>query len=225
VRAAANVEGECDVRSIGLAGTEGHERGWHDVTVAGTRQSRLRVSIVAVAAGLTSCNVVFAPTASGRGAPGANSHYVKAFMTLYGWVDNSPPGPGIAHPCLHPRAGGTGTFADPVTFATDVRESPWCQVIYVPFMKRYFVHEDECSECDRDWIRLHKYRFDMWAGGDARSPYPPERGALLRCESRWTRGNSINDPANPMVVVDPPANLPVTTAPIFSPPTTCWAGR
>jgi len=149
---------------------------------------------------------------------------VSAFMTLYGWADNSPPGPGIAHPCLHASAGGTGTFADPITFATDVSEVPWCGVIYVPYMQRYFIHEDECSECDRDWNNLHLYRFDMWAGGDAQSTHSPERRALLRCESTWTKANTVTDPNNPSIVVDPAAGLPVTTAPIFSPTTGCWSG-
>ena len=73
-------------------------------------------------------------------------------MTLYGYVDNSPPGTDIAHPCgTRQGAGGTGTYADPITFATDVQEMAWCQVIYVPYMERYFIHEDECSECDHDW--------------------------------------------------------------------------
>jgi Putative Ig domain len=143
-------------------------------------------------------------------------------MTLYGYADNSPPGTGIAHPCIHLAAGGTGTYSDPVTFATDVNEEPWCAVIYVPYMHRYFIHEDECSECDADWNASHLYRFDMWAGGDALSRAQPERKALLRCESTWTRGNSPTDPANPSILVDPPPNLPVTTDPIFSPPGTCW---
>jgi hypothetical protein len=149
---------------------------------------------------------------------------VKAFMTLYGWADNSPPGTAIANPCVHTQAGGTGTYSDPLTFATDVNELPFCTVIYVPYMERYFIHEDECSECDRDWNRFHLYRFDMWAGGDALSRHRPEKRALRRCESFWTRGNSIRDPNNPSVIIDPPANEPVTAAPIFSPPTTCWNG-
>jgi len=157
--------------------------------------------------------------------PAGAASRVQAFVTLYGYVDNSPPGRAIAHPCIHRHAGGTGTFADPVTFATDVQELGWCTRIYVPYLRRYFVHEDECTECDRSWRRLHRYRFDAWAGGDARSLDQPERGALLACESRWTRGSSIRDPANPEVLVDPPANLPVTAAPLFRPPTTCWSGR
>jgi hypothetical protein len=146
-------------------------------------------------------------------------------MTLYGYVDNSPPGRAIAHPCLHRQARGRGTFGDPVTFATDARELGWCVRIYVPYMKRYFIHEDECAECDHDWAAYHRYRFDMWAGGDSRSLRQPERSALLGCEDRWTRANSIADPHNPIITIDPPRNEPVTTSPIFSPPTTCWNGH
>ncbi|MGH9016844.1 MAG: discoidin domain-containing protein, partial [Acidimicrobiales bacterium] len=164
---------------------------------------------------------------AGAGTPKATqptAGTVQAFMTLYGYVDNSPPGTDIAHPCLHSQAGGTGTYADPITFATDIKELPWCEIIYVPYMERYFIHEDECSECDHDWTRFQKYRFDMWAGGDAASRHRPEKRALLRCESTWTRGNSIKDPDNPTITLDPASDLPVTTAPIFSPPGTCWSG-
>jgi hypothetical protein len=149
---------------------------------------------------------------------------VQAFMTLYGYVDNSPSGTDIAHPCIHSGAGGTGTYADPVTFATDIKELPWCEIIYVPYMERYFIHEDECSECDHDWKKFQKYRFDMWAGGDAASVHQPEKKALLRCESAWTRGDSIRDKSNPTITLDPPSDLPVVTTPIFSPPGTCWNG-
>jgi len=149
---------------------------------------------------------------------------VQAFMTLYGYVDNSPPGTDIAHPCIHSGAGGTGTYADPITFATDIKELPWCEIIYVPYMERYFIHEDECSECDHDWKRFQKYRFDMWAGGDAASLHQPEKKALLRCESTWTRGNSIRDKSNPTITLNPPSDLVVVSTPIFSPPGTCWNG-
>ncbi len=143
-------------------------------------------------------------------------------MTLYGYADNSPPGTGIAHPCIHSSAGGVGTYSNPITFATDVNELGWCQIIYVPYMKRYFIHEDECSECDANWNASHLYRFDMWAGGDAGSRHQPEKRALRACESTWTRADSVTDPDNPTITIDPPSDLPVTTAPIFSGPTTCW---
>ena len=89
-------------------------------------------------------------------------------------------------------------------------------------MQRYFIHEDECAECDHDWVALHRHRFDMWAGGDARSRHNPERAALLACESALTRGSSTTDPQNPTIIVNPPRNLPVATTPIFTPPRRCW---
>ncbi len=159
-------------------------------------------------------------TATTAGAQGTSD--VKAFMTLYGYADNSPPGTDIAHPCLHQTAGGVGTYTNPITFATDVNELGWCQIIYVPYMKRYFIHEDECSQCDTDWSASHLYRFDMWAGGDAGSRRQPEKRALHACESTWTRADSVTDPDNPTIMIDPPSGLPVTTTPIFSAPTTCW---
>ena len=78
----------------------------------------------------------------------ALSSSVTDYVTFYGWVDNSPPGRAIAHPCIHNQAGGTGTFSDPVTFAEHIDlHGPWCQIIYVPFLKKYFIHEDQCNPC------------------------------------------------------------------------------
>jgi hypothetical protein len=186
--------------------------------VTRARRRRSSHTLLVLGALIVALSVLGSPTAAHA------QTNVQAFMTLYGWADNSPPGPGIANPCPGRSgvAGGTGTFADPVTFATDVNELGWCRVIYVPYMKRYFIHEDECSECDANWTSSRLYRFDMWAGGDANSRKKPEKRALRACESTWTRANSVTDPNNPTVIVDPPANLPVTTAPIFSAPTTCW---
>lgn len=155
-------------------------------------------------------------------AGSARSMNVQSYMTLYGYVDNSPAGPAIAHPCLHSVAGGTGSYSDPITFATDVNELPWCTIIYVPYMARYFIHEDECGQCDQDWIRDHRYHFDMWAGGDAASRTKPERGALLSCENTWTLANGPTDPNDPTILVNPPPNLTVVSTPIFSPPIHCW---
>jgi hypothetical protein len=174
---------------------------------------------------VVSPTTVHAATFTAAGLGRSHARTVQAFMTLYGYVDNSPPGRAIAHPCTHGVAGGTGTFADPVTFATDVHEVGWCHRLYVPYMKRYFIHEDECAECDHDWVKLHKYRFDMWAGGDSRSTRNPERSALLGCEDTWTRAASINDSNNPNVTINPPPNLPVSTRAIFAAPHTCRNGH
>jgi hypothetical protein len=135
-------------------------------------------------------------------------------VTFYGWPDNSPPGAQITYPSsqgnptVHDSAGGTGTYSDPVTFATDQAELPVGTRIYVPYLDRYFVMEDDCTECDQDWTGsgpdggpglLH---VDLWVGG---------QGALqsqdvTSCEHKLTRTTA-------QVIVDPPAGLPAD--PVF----------
>jgi hypothetical protein len=38
-------------------------------------------------------------------------------------------------------------------------------------------------------------------------------------------GTSVNDRSKPIIRINPKARLPVTTAPIFTPPNTCWKKR
>ena len=52
------------------------------------------------------------------GSPAYAATTQPTFLTFYGWWDNTPPGGDIAFPRLHNTAGGRGTFADPITFAT-----------------------------------------------------------------------------------------------------------
>jgi hypothetical protein len=51
--------------------------------------------------------------------------------TFYGYPDNDPPGPATAHNCggRNYKAGGTGTFSDPVTMATAPGEFNVCETV------------------------------------------------------------------------------------------------
>lgn len=141
------------------------------------------------------------------------SKSVNYWATFYGWVDNSPPGPAIAHPCIHAHAGGIGTYSNPVTFAEPMDlNGPWCQKIYVPFLKKYFIHEDQCDPCGG----VDTAHVDLWMGGDQASVHNPEKAALLGCENKWTR--------HATVILNPPANEPVDTTALFTPPGTCHGG-
>lgn len=55
----------------------------------------------------------------------SSSKVIHAYCTSYGWNDNSPPSAQIAYPGLHKLATeGSGTYNDPITFATDKDEIP-----------------------------------------------------------------------------------------------------
>ncbi len=133
-------------------------------------------------------------------------HLMTMYVTFYGWADNSPPGGAIAYPTIHRTAGGTGTYADPITFATDRAELAPGTILYVPFIEKYVVMEDDCAECDTDWMTSQKWHIDLWMNSNAGE----NTNALLACEDQWTRSSTS-------VEVDPPSDRLVTTAPLFDP--------
>jgi hypothetical protein len=129
-------------------------------------------------------------------------------MTIYfsGWTDNSPPGASIAYPQIHQTAGGTGTYSDPITFAASQNALSPGTIIYVSFLKKYFIMEDDCSDCDSAWNNNHSYEISLWTGGDANS----SQSAQQSCENSLT-------PSSPQAVeVQPASNLATDTTPLFT---------
>ncbi len=128
-------------------------------------------------------------------------------VTWYGFPDNSPPGTAIQFPQIHSHAGGTGTFADPITFATDPRLFAPGSIVYLPMVKKYFIMEDLCTGsgpggpgvqgpgCVADFDNGIKH-IDMWAGGDSTQSVVP-------CEDNLTRNSTP-------VISNPPGNLEVS---------------
>lgn len=120
----------------------------------------LRFAAAVTIFALASCGQAGGPTLSPAVGtqPAASSHAcyvtkisntnVRATITFYGWPDNDPPGKAIAHPVVHQRAGGDGTYCNPTTFATEGANNkaiPYGTKIYVPILKQYFVREDDCA--------------------------------------------------------------------------------
>ena len=88
--------------------------------------------------------------------PASSERVIKtAFVTGYSWFDNTPVGSAaISHPVLHRRAGGNGTYANPITVAVghslatgrDVLDYRAGTRFYVPHLRRYFIVEDTCGD-------------------------------------------------------------------------------
>jgi hypothetical protein len=139
------------------------------------------------------------------GASSNTAHAAPAdnyYVTLYGWPDNSPPGGDIAYPQIHQSAGGTGTYNDPITFATDQNELAPGTIVYYSYLHRYFIMEDDCAECDQDWAN-GKAHIDLWIGGEG-----GDSNAVINCEDALTQ-----DSGN--VQVNPPSDEQVDTTPLF----------
>lgn len=133
----------------------------------------------------------------------------RFYVTLYSSRDNTPPGSrAIAYPAVHPEAGGTGTYADPITLATSRDELPAGTCVYYPYLRRYFVMEDDCVACDQDWAGAgpdggpNFPHLDVWAGDS-------DDSGITACERSLTQAGQVP------VVIDPPPGLPAVTAPIY----------
>ena len=139
----------------------------------------------------------------------------QTFLTFYGWSDNTPPGGDISFPNIHSTAGGKGTFADPITFATATAELSPGTKVWVPRVKKYFIMEDSCEECTADWNGhgpdggLKLRHIDLWIGGKGDSPFD-----AIDCEDALTYSNADGTPALEPVIANPPSNEPVDSTPL-----------
>ena len=146
---------------------------------------------------------------------------IKAYITGYSWFDNTPAGSAaISNPVLHQTAGGTGTYADPITVAVghsiimglDLLD--WAQGtrFYIPNLRRYFIVEDTCGDgrtpqngpCHnlaqadpgaQTWL-------DVWVGGKGGTS-----GGADRCMDKITAVHTV--------IVDPADGYPVVTGDIY----------
>lgn len=170
----------------------------------------------------------------------------SAWLTMYGFPDNTPPSAGIAAghrgsnitfpnntvgQGIHTEAGGTGTYADPITFATSNTELWYGTEIYIPRFHKYFIAEDSCTECGQDMRGAAPnnpdgtigpgpdggpgfIHFDLWVGGqDADWP------DVILCEDALTLSNPDGSPLMDPIILNPGPNETVDTTPIFDPAT------
>jgi hypothetical protein len=80
---------------------------------------------------------------------------LTAYITAYTYWDNTPPGSSeIAYPIIHQKAGGIGTYSDPITVAVghsitsgvDTLDYKAGTRFYIPNLRKYFIVEDSCGD-------------------------------------------------------------------------------
>lgn len=159
-------------------------------------------------------------------APATGFKIYSTYVTFYGWYDNTPPGCGTAYDGC---AGGTGTYNDPITFASDKAEFPVGTIIYYPTVQKYFKMEDSCGECIQDWSNPHGgpdggpglHHVDLWIGGKGANEFD-----VIDCEDALTQGKPDGAPLLTPVEVNPPSNQPVSTEPLYNDKTNkCFGGE
>lgn len=129
-------------------------------------------------------------------------------ITFYGAYDNDPKGStSISNPVLHQQAGGTGTFQDPLTFASPqgAGEYPVGAKIYVPSVQKYFIREDICAT---SWTAPNGCgavtHVDLYVGN------PSDAQSVVACEDALTPSGTGK------IILNPPANLPYDPTPIWN---------
>jgi len=200
-------------------------------------------------------NTNYGPT-SANPAQTLTPYETVAWFTGYGYPDNTPPSGGIdstnsgtafpktgtqtVNSGIHTTAGGDGTYAHPITFATDgVFEVPYGTEIFVPRFGRYFIAEDQCYECQGDYQGTAPtasnggipsatnltgdslttaggdggpglIHFDLWVGGSATDDIWQD---VVQCENQLTLANDDGSVFMEPIIVNPPDNLIGTTVP------------
>jgi hypothetical protein len=165
-------------------------------------------NIVSVA--VPSCSTTTPPSTSGETK-------FSAYITGYGWPDNTPASAEISDGVIHSSAGGTGAFADPITIAVghsiisgkDILDYPKGTKFYIPALKRYFIVEDTCGDGDspqdgpcHTGFQGHIW-LDAWVGGAGANS-----SSVLACEDKITDFHTV--------IQNPTSSYVVVTGPIFN---------
>lgn len=160
--------------------------------------------------------------------PTGGEKRAQVYDTFYGWPDNTPSN--SSDLSVGGAAGGTGTFADPITAASGyvfdskgnaVLDFPYGTKFYVPNERKYFVIGDECGDPPHPESKAchtitdpegkgASAQIDLWAGGVGSKKGTAAGNAVEACEADHTRINTIIfNPASNYVVV--PGNVYTTS--------------
>lgn len=142
----------------------------------------------------------------------------NAYTTAYGWPDNTPAGANTTIMGVSGTAGGTGTYASPITMATgfslaggkETDDYAAGTIFYDPNLRKYFVIGDTCGDGSSPQTEsCHvseipgTIQLDMWIGGQGANS-----ASVLACEDAVTRVGTL--------IENPPSNLAVVAGPVFN---------
>ena len=121
---------------------------------------------------------------------------ISVELTGYSWFDNTPPGSSeVANPIVHQKAGGVGSYADPITVAVANGSFKAGTRFYVASLKRYLIVEDSGASSGKNHL-------DVWIGGKGGS-----KSGVSKCMDRFTGKSTAEQ--------NPPAGRPVLSGPIY----------
>lgn len=163
-------------------------------------------------------------SSSGLSETASGEKRFKAYLTGYSYWDNTPPGSAaISKPVLRQRAGGTGTYRDPITIAVghsinggrQTLDYPAGTRFYIRGLRKYAIVEDVCGDGNRPQNGPCHTGFrglpwlDIYVDGSD-SP----RASAQSCANRLTRVHEfIEDPSPDYPVVA--GNLTESGCPVF----------
>jgi len=136
---------------------------------------------------------------------------MTAYLTGYSYWDNTPPGSAaISKPVIHNRAGGTGTYANPITIAVGHTIIGRRQTLdyapgtrfYIERLRKYAIVEDVCGDgntpqagpCHTGY-QGHPW-LDLYIGG-------------ARADSSVTNACARNITALQTIIINPGRDYPV----------------
>jgi hypothetical protein len=129
---------------------------------------------------------------------------LRIWLTGYSFQDNTPPGSAVvSHPILHRKAGGSGTYADPITVASPGSAQHMAfrpgTKFYLPSVLRYVIVEDSGASPAPSGTQGH---LDMWVDGQGGS-----KDASDACMDLLTTKHAV-------ALLNPPPGYPVMPGPI-----------
>jgi hypothetical protein len=184
-----------------------------------TASSTPSVSVPAASTGAPAASTGASADANAQDAKAKKRKKITAYVTGYSYYDNTPARTAkISHPVIHKKAGGSGTYNNPITVAVghryvrgrDVLDFPKGTRMYMYYLDRYFIVEDTCGDGKRpDLGPCHVHPkgtaawFDIWVNGKGIGSVRSKR-----CERKITGKRAV--------LINPPRGYKVSSSPLLS---------